>query len=265
MLWQRLATAAVALPVLIAVVLIGGPLYAAVLTVLLAIGYAEFCQAAGFAWRTPETLLCAALAAALVPAVYLHRDVAAGLLSAAIAVSLLTAVARADVVARPDLPAWLVFPAATLYVGFLGQHLELVRRLPHGDRWVLLLLLGTFATDTGAYAIGRLLGRHRLAPRVSPAKTVEGATGGLLFAVVAVVGLDYLLDLPHNPPLIVLLGIAIGAAAELGDLAESAVKRRLGVKDMGRLFPGHGGMLDRLDSLLFSGTVLYYIVRWGIT
>jgi phosphatidate cytidylyltransferase len=151
-----------------------------------------------------------------------------------------------------------------LYVGWLGQHLELVRRLPHGERWMLLLLLGTFATDTGAYAVGRLIGKHKLAPRVSPAKTVEGAIGGIAFAIGAVVALDYLLALPHDPVRFVALGMAIAVAAEAGDLAESAVKRRLGVKDMGRLFPGHGGVLDRLDSVLFVGAVVYYVVKWVI-
>jgi len=158
----------------------------------------------------------------------------------------------------------LVVPFVVLYVGWLGQHLLLVRRLHDGLAWTLLLLLATFATDTGAYAAGRLLGRHKLAPRVSPAKTVEGAVGGLVMAVVAVVALDYLLELPHRLPMMIVLGLAVGAAAELGDLAESLIKRRLGVKDMGHLFPGHGGVLDRLDSLLFVAPVLYYFVRWAI-
>jgi len=263
-LLPRLLTAAIGLPIVIALVLIGGVPFAVALALVLAVATIEFCQAAGHGAREPETWLGAALTAALVPAAYGHADLRAAILVAAVALPLLAAVARADVTPDPRPPIWLVLPAAMLWIGWLGLHLLLVRRLTQGGRWLLLLLLGVFATDSGAYAIGRLLGRHKLAPRVSPAKTVEGAIGGLLCAVGSTVALDYLLDLPHKPILIVLLGAAAGLAAQLGDLAESAVKRRLGVKDMGRLFPGHGGMLDRLDSILFAGAVLYYVVRWAI-
>lgn len=264
MLRQRLATAAVGLPILIAVVLIGGPPFAVVLAIFVFAACLELCQAAGFDPRRPESLLAATLGAGLVPATYAHADVQSGLLVAAVILPLLAAVIRADVDPTPVLPAWLVLPAAVLYAGFLGHYLLLVRRFPHGLQWTLLLMLGTFATDTGAYAVGRLFGRHKLAPRISPAKTVEGAIGGLLAAVIAVVALDYLLDLPHNPPLIALLGALVGVAAQLGDLSESAVKRRFGVKDMGRIFPGHGGVLDRLDSLLFVAPVIYFFARWLI-
>ncbi len=264
MLRQRLATAAVGLPLLIAVILIGGPPFAAVLALLIAAGCLEFSHAAGYDWRSPEAIITAGIAAAFVPAAYGNHDIMTGLLAAAIVVPLVSAVVRADVLPRPALPAWLVLPTAALWIGLLGQHLLLVRRLPQGERWMVLLLLGTFATDTAAFAAGRLLGRHKLAPRVSPAKTVEGAIGGLLGAVAAVVALDYVLGLPHNPPLFVLLGVLLAVAAQLGDLAESAVKRRFGVKDMGRVLPGHGGVLDRLDSVLFAALVLYYFVRWLI-
>ncbi len=264
MLRQRLATAAAGIPILVAAILLGGPIFAALLMLLIAAGSLEFCHAAGFNPRQPEAILTAGIAAALIPAAYGNHDIESGLLVAAIVLPLLAAVIRADILPRPELPAWLVLPAAVLWIGWLGQHLLLIRRFPQGERWLLLLLLGTFATDTAAYAVGKLLGRHQLASRVSPAKTIEGAAGGLAGAVIAVVALDYLLDLPHSPPLIVLLGVALGVAAQLGDLAESAVKRRFGVKDMGRIFPGHGGVLDRLDSVLFAGVVLHYFVRWLI-
>lgn len=264
MLLHRLLTAAIGLPIVIALVLLGGVPFAVALALVLAVAAIELCQATGYTPREPGPPLAGALSAALVPAAYGNADLRLAILAGAIALPLLLAIARADVTPAPRPPLWLVLPAAVLWIGWLGLHLLLLRRLSQGGRWLLLLLLGVFATDTGAYAVGRLLGRHRLAPRVSPAKTVEGAIGGLVCAVIACVALDTLLDLPGKPILIVVLGLALGLAAELGDLAESAVKRRLGVKDMGHLFPGHGGVLDRLDSILFAGAVVYYIVRWAI-
>lgn len=271
MLRLRLLSAAAAIPVLLVLTLVGGVPFAVALAVALAAGALELCAAAGIAPRRPEALVTAALAAAFVPASYANRDLEAGLIVAALAAPMLAALFRAETEPPPDdgsgrvtLPLWLVLPLAALYLGWLGHYLLLVRRFPQGDRWFLLLLLGTFATDTGAYATGKLLGRHQLAPRVSPAKTVEGAIGGLVWAVIATVALDLLLGLPRRLPAVVLLGVALAAAAELGDLAESLIKRRLGVKDMGRIVPGHGGIVDRLDSLLFVGPVVYFIVRWVI-
>ncbi|HZU75276.1 MAG TPA: phosphatidate cytidylyltransferase [Dehalococcoidia bacterium] len=264
MLLPRLATAAVGLPIVVALILLGGAPYAIVLALIIFGAVVELASAAGLRSRLPEVLLSAALAAGLAPAAYANRDVTGALLAGAVAVPLLSAVWRADVTPSDRPPVWLVLPAAALYAGWLGHYLMPVRRLPQGDRWTLLLILGTFATDSGAYAVGRLLGRHKLAPRVSPGKTIEGAIGGLAAAIGAVVGLDYLLQLPHRPLLIVALGAALSVAAQAGDLAESAVKRRLGVKDMGRLFPGHGGIMDRFDSLLFTGPVLYFLVTWTI-
>ncbi|MHB8573705.1 MAG: phosphatidate cytidylyltransferase [Dehalococcoidia bacterium] len=264
MLRQRLATAALGIPVIVALVLAGSPVFDAALMAVIAVAVVELSQAAGMGWRRPETLLGAALAAALVPAAYGNRDVQAGMLAAAIMAPLLIAVIRADVTPGPEPQAWLVLAGGTLYAGWLGVHLLALRRLPHGDRWLLLLLLGVFATDSGAYGVGRLLGRHKLAPNVSPAKTVEGAAGGAVSAVAAVTAMRYVFDLPGALPEVLVLGLLLSVAGQVGDLCESALKRRLGVKDMGRLFPGHGGLLDRLDSILFAAPVVYYFVRWLI-
>jgi phosphatidate cytidylyltransferase len=278
---ERLLTAVVGIPVLLAVVLLGGPLFAVVLALFLAAGALELSRAAGVATRRPEALATAAIAPAFVPAVYGNADLANGLVVAAVVVPLLAATFRAETAAPAapldptsttpgserapqSLPLWLVLTAAALYAGWRGQYLLLVRRFPLGVRGFLVLLLGAFATDTGAFAVGRLLGRHKMAPRVSPAKTWEGAAGGLVAAVAAVCALIALLKLPGQPWQAALLGLLVGVAAEIGDLAESLINRRLGIKDMSRLIPGHGGVLDRLDSLLFVGPVLYFFVRWVI-
>jgi phosphatidate cytidylyltransferase len=116
-------------------------------------------------------------------------------------------------------------------------------------------------TDTGAYYTGRLIGRHKLAPRVSPGKTIEGAVGGFVMAVVTgfLCKLIFFPEIPLAHALV--LGAAIGAIGQIGDLAESMLKRGAGVKDSGNLLPGHGGMLDRIDSILFCAPILYYYSR----
>jgi len=156
-----------------------------------------------------------------------------------------------------------------MYLGWLGSHLVLLRQLPAtlggdeamGARLVFLLAALVWATDTGAYLCGVAFGRRPLAPRISPKKTVEGAVGGLLAA--GLVGWLCTRDLvPFMTPLAgTVLGMVAGVAAQLGDLVESLIKRDVGIKDTAPLLPGHGGILDRFDSLLFTAPVLYYYFR----
>jgi phosphatidate cytidylyltransferase len=146
------------------------------------------------------------------------------------------------------------------YVGFLGAHLVLLRQLPEGSSWILVLTAITAGSDSGAYYSGRALGKHKLCPRVSPNKTVEGAIGGLVAGVVVAVFMTLLLRLQVNwlflvPATILLTGVGI-----VGDLTESVIKRATGTKDSGTLLGAHGGVLDRVDSLLFAAPVLYYLL-----
>jgi phosphatidate cytidylyltransferase len=157
--------------------------------------------------------------------------------------------------------AWLLL--GTVYTGgFLGTA-GLLRDLTAGRQLVVFLMLLTWAGDIGAYYVGRGLGRHPLAPAVSPKKTVEGAVGGLLAAAVtAAVAGRWLLP-GAAWAAVAGLGLLLAAVGMLGDLAESALKRAAGVKDSGAIIPGHGGVLDRLDSLMFAGPCLYGLVRLG--
>ncbi|MFT5234169.1 MAG: phosphatidate cytidylyltransferase [Candidatus Krumholzibacteriia bacterium] len=159
-----------------------------------------------------------------------------------------------------------------MYVGWLGSHLVLLRQLPAsigledlmGARLVFFAALVTWATDTGAYVFGVAFGRHKLIPRISPNKTVEGAIGGLIAA--GLVGWLCSRGItPFLTPLAATLsGVLAGAMAQLGDLVESMIKRDAGIKDSAELIPGHGGILDRFDSLLFTVPVLYYYFRFFI-
>lgn len=259
MLAQRLLSAAVGVPLLIAVIVAGGTLYNVILALALGGAVAEFLLAAGLQWRQPVLWLWA-LTAALLPLVASQAVAPDALLAGAILLWLALLVVVTE--SRTDLRGWLLAAAAGLYVGWLGQHLALLRQLNDGRGWVFLAIFTTFASDTGAYVVGRLAGRHPLAPAVSPNKTVEGAIGGLVIAALTVPVLARLLGLGRTWPALLVAGAGMSMVAQLGDLAESALKRALAIKDAGRLVPGHGGLLDRLDSLLFVGAVLYYWVRW---
>ena len=169
---------------------------------------------------------------------------------------------------RPSATAvmrWLWTVAGIIYVGWLGTHFILLRGVDYipdiGWKWVMLALFATFAADTLAYFIGRAFGKHKMAPSISPGKTWEGAAGGFLGGLGATVLLAYILKIDIDWKL---LGCLIPIFSILGDLFESKFKRSTGVKDAGSIIPGHGGILDRLDSILFVVVVVYYYVIWVI-
>jgi phosphatidate cytidylyltransferase len=159
---------------------------------------------------------------------------------------------------------WLALWGGLLLLGWIGSHFFLLRGLsPGGWQWTALALITNWTADSGAFLIGsylagKVLGRHPLSPRLSPKKTVEGFVGGVLTGVGAAVLLATLLRLPMT--LALLVGFAIGIISLVGDLGISLLKRQAGVKDSGTLFPGHGGALDRVDSLLWSVAIAYYLV-----
>jgi phosphatidate cytidylyltransferase len=154
-----------------------------------------------------------------------------------------------------------VLAGAYLYCGLLVSTLVLVRDLSDGRSWVFLGILATFSVDTGAYATGRLAGRHRMAPRISPAKTWEGAAGGYALGVVAVFVLSWAFDTGVDAATLAPFALLMPIASQVGDLFESWMKRRMGVKDASGLLPGHGGFLDRLDSLVAVMPLLYGFLR----
>jgi len=157
---------------------------------------------------------------------------------------------------------WVWAIAGILYVGWLLSFLVGLR-LDAGRNWVFFALFTTFGSDTIAFFVGRALGRHHLAPSISPNKTWEGAIGGVFGAII--VSLLFTLPTPLNLPLsygqAILLGLLVSVFGQFGDLVESLLKRNMGVKESGNMVPGHGGFLDRMDSVVFAGIVvyLYYI------
>ncbi len=155
-------------------------------------------------------------------------------------------------------PAAASCAVGALYTGFLTGFIALIYSTHNdGSFWVITLLLGTFIGDTSAYAAGRLFGKRKLAPRVSPGKTWAGAVGGLLGTCAAITISKLFLITSLTWPEVFILAVPLSVACQVGDLAESFLKRGFGVKDSGRIIPGHGGILDRIDALMFGAPVLF--------
>lgn len=255
-----MATAALVLPILLAAIFLGPPWLIVLIALVAAfVGYAEMLSLAGElgAWRF-------ALAGFTLVAGAFHDIVRpeSRFMSWPIGLILLLAstLAHADDKDRA-IPAAGVAGLGALYLGGLAGSLGYLRLAPpeSAGAWRVMLLLTTvMVADVFAYFGGRLFGRHRLAPLVSPGKTWEGSFCNLLGGA-AGAWLVARFGTPGISPLEALvLGPIVAGAGTLGDLVESLIKRWAGAKDSGNLFPGHGGMLDRLDSLLFGAAVLYY-------
>lgn len=152
--------------------------------------------------------------------------------------------------------------AGIIYVSWLLGHQILLRGMEGGAHLIFLLYLTTWAGDTGAYYAGRMAGRTKLYEKISPKKTWEGAVGGLIASIGAAILIKYWFMPGLSVGQCVVIGCLLGVSGQIGDLVESLMKRSLSVKDSGSIIPGHGGILDRVDSLLFSGPVLYYYLKY---
>jgi phosphatidate cytidylyltransferase len=259
LLVTRLITAAVGIPLVAAAVWIGDALLAAVVAVAVFVATLEFANARGV-MRAPTSVLSALAAGALPVAAYFGE---AYVLAAVVAVVAVTGGALTlSKDPQRDVTEWLWGLAAPLYLGGLASYFVLLRDGPDGRELLFFTLLTVWATDTGAYFVGSLIGRHKLAPAISPGKTIEGSLGSLVTGFVAVFVLDAAIGIGFETADLVALGLILPPLIGIGDLAESALKRALDVKDSSGLVPGHGGIADRLDSLLFAAPAVYYYVKW---
>jgi phosphatidate cytidylyltransferase len=260
MLVQRVAVAAVGLPLLALVLASPERIYGIVIAVILGVAAYEFFRAA--APEAPDTSAFAAgtLAALLATSFRTIEDIPVWSLPAMAVVTMLLL----GLLLWPgpgSAPAGAWWLGAILYLGVLGAHWLLLRNEDDGQRWVIVGVAATFAADTGAYTAGRLWGRHLLWPAVSPKKTVEGAIGAVVAGGIVAAALPYALGIEPRWWWTLAIALSLPVAAVAGDFLESALKRRIDVKDMSTLLPGHGGLLDRLDSLLVTGPLLYWLLR----
>jgi phosphatidate cytidylyltransferase len=256
----RIATAVIGIPLVLAVNYRGGLAFAAVLAATAGWGVWEFCGLLRSAGYLPARWLAlpGGVLAAFLPLVSGAPDATfVGVLLLVLCVggtySLLPGIGPARLL------NWCFTCLPVLYVGVLLGQLAVLRSWHQGAWWVATALLLTWAYDTGAYFSGRTFGRRPFMQHISGKKTVEGVEGGLILSTlagfVAVPALG--LSLWQGP----VLGLLCGVAAQAGDLVESMIKRQLNAKDSGSLLPGHGGLLDRIDSLLFTAAITVYAAR----
>jgi phosphatidate cytidylyltransferase len=295
---RRVAFGVVAAPVVVGIVLYGSAPLAALLAIASALAAWEFFRMARATGLTPlddAGIVIAGLTPLVVHARFLHLyepDASIGVVSLAAIVMLFVlslAIWARGVGGKPiGAVSATLFGAA--YTGGMLSFAYAIRNheyafapasmtlgswtfgVASGGLLLLIPLVATWASDTGAYAVGRTVGRHKLIPAVSPGKTIEGAFGGLAASILVTWALTRWLLRPGAhldfrwPPLgVILFGALVSVAAQIGDIAESLVKRDAGVKDSSTLIPGHGGVLDRVDSLLFVFPVSYVLFGWLLT
>ena len=240
----RILTALIGIPVVLGLVYLGGVAFKLFVLVLALIGLRELQNALG---RSPDYRGTKLIGAVGYVAIFfaVWWGISPLWAVATLATLFVLSVLFYDTASRFTLASLAVTLLATFYVAIFA----LLPPLRENGNWLWLMLGCVWANDTAAYYVGRALGKRKLTS-LSPGKTREGALGGIVFSVLAGAGLSQLLRIPLSQGLG--LGLILGFATVLGDLAESFWKRELGVKDLGTLFPGHGGVLDRCDSILFA-------------
>jgi phosphatidate cytidylyltransferase len=269
---QRAISAAVLVPVLLVVLALGGAVLAAAVAVITALAAIEVFRLMKRAGYGPFAGLGTALALAVVLDAAVPRVLeSSGLLLVAVGMVLTAIAAFTKTDTTDGLQAWMSTVFGALYVSLLAFIIRLgmdAPAIPAGSLlspigaergWILLLLLAVWSFDTGAFLVGKNVGRTRFITHISPAKTVEGVVGGVIATTVVVALMLWALG--QAPLNALALGPLTALAAQTGDLAESVIKRAAGAKDSGNLIPGHGGMLDRVDSFVFAAPIVtLYVV-----
>jgi phosphatidate cytidylyltransferase len=273
---QRVFSVLFLLPGIILIIYWGTWPVVLLITVAVMIGLREFFAVLRHGGYQPRAITGYALglmicsAVAIIP--FVPVDPVLPAVALVIVASLVAEVANTD--RRDSLPNWAFTLAVSLYVStLLSMYITMRRldtpltggwlaplRIEAGAAWIYTTLAATWLQDTGAFFVGRRFGRNKMAPYLSPKKSWEGAAGGFVFAVLTAMLCVPLLGLPIALWEAALIGAAAGVFGPLGDLAESLFKRQIGVKDAGSLIPGHGGLLDRIDSMLFTAPVVYVLI-----
>lgn len=258
MLYLRVLSALVGIPIIIGSVYLGGPWYAVLLLIIVNLGIYEFSsmlKARGYKIPLAIGFLGVSL---LLTVIYIEQiNLIYPLVMLIFLVLFINVLFRMErtSVAESAVSFWGI-----IYLGGFCGYMLLLRMMPDGALYTYMLLIGVWIHDSAAYFIGKKWGVRKFAPLISPNKSAEGSVAGIITTLVIFFSVAILFPeiLPVNPWQSVFLGLGISVFAQLGDLLESALKRQLEVKDSGSIIPGHGGILDRFDSLLLTAPFVYY-------
>ncbi len=280
---QRLITAAIALPVALVLLIVGGVWFSLMILFLILVGQSEFYRIVELKGVEPMRITGYILAILLVVVAHFSNEYYLNLfLTLSILTVFIAQLYRRDIqTAISSISSTIV---SIVYIAWLMTHSILLRnigfelvhkynivatKISHfvqepdymGICYIVLVVAVTFLADTAAYFVGKKYGKHKLAPVVSPNKTWEGAIAGIVTSPIVAILTKYIMGMEMNDFYLVFLGLLLGIFGILGDLSESLLKRNVAIKDSGSIFPGHGGVLDRLDSLMFNVPLTYYFVK----
>jgi phosphatidate cytidylyltransferase len=263
-----LAMAAVGLPAII----LGGFFYYLVITIFLVGAAWEFARLYRAVKYEPHALFTALSVLVIATARFFFAEAAVPFLVVTVLLAMtvhLIAFERGQDQAATD---FAITVAGIVYLGWVGSYLLDLRQLPEGVWWWFMVLPLVFASDTGAYAIGSVYGKHKMTPRLSPKKSWEGYFAGVFTSILIGAFFAYAFSSEGPKPLYglidplkgALLGLIIGAVTPLGDLGESMIKRLSGTKDSSNIFPGHGGFFDRIDAWIWGAAIGFFIIQYFI-
>ncbi len=253
-------------PIALIVIYLGGLFYAIPIALILALAAVEFAQLGrNLGWKISAWVLVPAVFPFFFAGWWRDWNLLAPVTLVALLIAMFYALWLYEIKKDETAPAtWMAMTGGIVLLGWMGSHFFSLRSLNSmAWQWTMLAMLSTWIADSGAYFTGKFLagniiGKHYLSPRLSPNKTVEGYIGGILLGTGFTVGIAHFLALPLIWALI--LGLLISVISPMGDLGISLLKRAAGVKDSGTIFPGHGGALDRVDSLIWSVAIAFYLV-----
>jgi phosphatidate cytidylyltransferase len=267
MLIDRLGISILLIPLAVWVIWLGGPLYLLAVLVAFALAVREYVRLFRSGGQRPAQPVIVAGTLLLIAArQFPVLNLEGGLFVALIVAALIWHLADYELGASTSGTDFVITLGGVVYLGGLGGYFVAVRGLPHGFWWTALIFSSIWLADTGAYAAGRTLGRHKMAPRLSPKKTWEGFVGGVLGGALCSGLLSIFWGFGAGPESLLnwqtgaLIGGLTGLVGPIGDLGISMLKRQTGVKDSGDVIAGHGGVLDRIDSWLIAAPVGYYVV-----
>ncbi|HPU00711.1 MAG TPA: phosphatidate cytidylyltransferase [Bacillota bacterium] len=261
MLHLRILSALVGIPLILGLVYLGGSYYALFMLLVAILGIREYTALLkSKSYHLPTWVGYAGVAlfmSMLFLGAVLEREL---ILPALIIIMMSLGILQLIYFGKASLHELALILWGIIYLGGFGGYMILLRQLPQGLTYTRVLFVGVWANDTFAYFVGIKWGRKRLAPEISPKKSVEGACAAIAGTVLLATLVAYIYPswMGLTPGKAALLGVGISVFAQLGDLLESALKRQFEVKDTGQLIPGHGGVLDRFDSLLFTAPMVYY-------